>query len=177
MFSEFKKEQNKLNKTNKLSYPILLKIIYYLSKQLDYLMTNDSKCFYTYDPNNIIVIDDSIFIYLSQEHLKDVKKDEFNNNNIHIYSPISTSNLYLSPELSSAKILPIMINYKTIFYSLGLFILDNIRSNEDINEYINEDLNEDLNEIINEDIKETKLYFFLKRCLYNEPEKRFLLYV
>ena len=155
MFSEFKKEQNKLNKTNKLSYPILLKLIYYLSKQLDYLMTNDSKCFYTYDPNNIIVIDDSIFIYLSQEHLKDVKKDEFNNNNIHIYSPISTSNLYLSPELSSAKILPIMINYKTIFYSLGLLISENLSSS----------------------ISETKLNYFLERCLNKDPCERYLLYI
>ena len=158
MFSEFKQEQNKLNKSNKLSYPILMKLIYYLSKQLDYLITNDSKCFYTYDPNNIIVIDDSIFIYLSLDHLKDIKKDDFNNNNknnIHIYSPISTSNLYLSPELSSAKILPIMINYKTIFYSLGLLVSENLSSS----------------------IGETKLNYFLERCLNKDPCERYLLYI
>ena len=171
-FNEFKKKYNIKTKTNYLPYNLLLKIIYSLSKQIFYLLSSESKCFYKLDTSNIFVIDSHKFIYLSCEDLKDIK-----DNNIQIYRPISKSEGYLSPELKNVNTIPILVNYKTIFYSLGLFILDNIRSNEDINEYINEDLNEDLNEIINEDIKETKLYFFLKRCLYNEPEKRFLLYV
>lgn len=153
-YQEFKKEQNIANKTKKLSHPILLKMIYYLSKQLSYLITNHNKCFYTYDPDNIIVIDDNIFVYLSQEHLKDIK-----NNDIYIYSPISKNNQYLSPELSYASTLPIIINYKTIYYSLGLLIRESLLSNE---------TNTNIN---------TKLDHFLERCLKKNPNERYLLYI
>ena len=55
----------------------------------------------------------------------------------------------------------------------------NIKIHDKINNIsINENkINKDINKDVNEDIKDTKLYFFLKRCLYIEPEKRFLLYV
>jgi hypothetical protein len=160
-FKKFKEKYIKKNKTNKFSYTLVLDIICSLSKQIRYLLENESKCFYRIDTSNIVVIDGNKFIYLSHEDLKDVKEKQ-----IHIYRPIPKSEGYLSPELKKANIIPILVNYKTIFYSLGLFILDNIRTNEDINE-----------EETNEDIKDTKLYFFIKRCLCTEPEKRFLLYV
>jgi hypothetical protein len=147
-YEEFKKSQKNTNKIDRLPHSILLKMIYYLSKQLSYLITNHGKCFYTYEPNNIIVIDDNIFLCISQEHLTDIK-----NNDIYIYSPISTSNLYLSPELSSAKILPIIINYKTIFYSLGLLVSENLSSG----------------------ISETKLNYFLERCLNKDPCERYII--
>ena len=120
-YEEFKRDERNLNKTNKLPYFNLLKMAYYLSRQLSYLIKYESKCFYTYDTNNIFVIDDNIFVYLSQEHLKHIKND-----NICIYSPIAKSNNYLSPELSNSTTLPIIINYKTIFYSLGLLISENL---------------------------------------------------
>jgi hypothetical protein len=163
-FNDFKKKYNIKTKTKNLPYNLVLKIIYSLSKQIVYLLTSESKCFYKLDTSNIFVIDECRFIYLSCEDLKDIK-----DNNIQIYRPISKSEGYLSPELKNANTIPILVNYKTIFYSLGLFILDNMPRNEDINKEINKH--------VNEDIKDTKLYFFLKRCLDNEPEKRFLLYV
>jgi hypothetical protein len=158
-YHDFKNEQKILNKTDKLSYTNLLKIAYYLSRQLSYLITNEYKCFYTYDPNNIIVIDNNIFVYLSQEHLKEIK-----NENICIYHPISKKNNYLSPELLNTTILPIMINFKTIFYSLGLIILESLSSNSDDNNKLNS-------------FKETKLYYFLERCLNKNPNERYILYI
>jgi hypothetical protein len=153
-FEQFKKRHNKKNNSNKLPYNLILNIIYSLSKQIYYLLNNESKCFYKLDISNILVIDDCKFIYLSYEDLKDVK-----DNKIYIYRPISINIGYLSPEIKNAKSIPILVNYKTIFYSLGLLILDSITSNE------------------LDSIKDTKLYYFLKRCLYDEPEKRYLLYV
>jgi hypothetical protein len=171
-YEEFKREERNLNKTNKLSYLHLLKMAYYLSKQLSYLIKNESKCFYTYDAKNIIVIDNNIFIYLSQEHLKEVKND-----NIYIYSPISKSNNYLSPELSNIKTLPIIINYKTIFYSLGLLLIESIQSEEETEEQTEE---KKINVILYNKLntfKETKLYYFLERCLKTFPNERYLLYI
>lgn len=163
-FEEFKKDQKNLNKSSILSHINLLKMSYYLSKQLSYLITQESKCFYTYDPKNIIVID-NIFVYLSQEHLKDIK-----NNNICIYSPISKKNPYLSPELSKTSKLPIMINYKTSFYSLGLLLIESLSGENTI---VNmSDIEDKLKHC-----KGTKLYYFLERCLKEDPNERFLIYI
>jgi len=153
-FDDFKKKyyiQN--NSSNQLPYNVLLKIIYSLSTQIHYLLKNESKCFYKLDISNIFVINENKFIYLSYEDLKDVKE-----NNIHIYTPIIKTSGFLSPELKNVTSIPIIVNYKTIFYSLGLFILNSI-NNETIS------------------IEDTKLYYFLMRCLCKDPENRFLLYV
>jgi hypothetical protein len=159
-FEQFKEKQKKINGSNKLSHNIIQTIIYSLSKQIFHLLHNESKCFYKLDPSNILVIDDCKFIYLSHEHLKDVK-----DNQIHIYNPISKNIGFLSPELLNEKSLPIFINYKTIFYSLGLLILDNLTNTT--NEI----------QIETENNNNTKLYYFLKRCLHEKHDKRFLLYV
>ncbi len=134
-----------------MNYSDSLKMIYYLTTQLSYLISHESKCFYTYDPNKIIVIDNKIYIYLSLDHLKDLKEKY-----IYIYSPIE-KNSYLSPELSDTKRLPIIINYKTIFYSLGLLIKENAISIDNYNG--------------------TKLYYFIKRCLNENPDERYLLFI
>ena len=83
--------------------------------------------------------------------MKDVKEK-----NIHIYGPISKNNGFFSPELLNTSSIPIIISYKTIFYSLGLLILDNITKEMQL---------------------ETKLYYFLERCLTREPNERYLLYI
>jgi len=161
-FEDFKKKYythnnvnnvNNVNNSNSLPYNIVLNILYSLSTQIHYLLKNESKCFYKLDVSNIFVINDNKFIYLSYDDLKNVKNKE-----IHIYTPIIKTSGFLSPELKNATSIPIIVNYKTIFYSLGLFILHSIN-----------------NEIIS--IEDTKLYYFLMRCLYKEPESRFLLYV
>ena len=160
-FSLFKKELKLKNNTYQLPYTKILMLINSLVKQLQYLLENESKCFYTFVEDNIIVIDDSKFLYLSNEHLKEVK-----NNNIHIYNPISKNVGYFSPELQKVSSIPIIINYKTIFYSLGLFIVSNLCNNN--NNTIQQQLS---------GVKGSKLYYFLERCLQTNPDKRFLLYV
>lgn len=167
-FSQFKREQKIKNKTFKLPYTTILNIINSLTKQLYYLLENESKCFFTFDPNNILVIDDCKFIYLSREHLKEIK-----NNSIHIYNPISKNIGYLSPELHNASSIPIITNFKTIFYSLGLLIMDNL-----LDETIDYKI-ENRENIINSIscIKDTKLYYFLERTLYNEPNERYLIFI
>jgi hypothetical protein len=166
-FEQFKKKQKIINGNQILSHNIIQNIIYSLAKQIFNLLNNESKCFYKLDASNILVIDDCKFVYLTHEHLKDVK-----DNKIHIYNPISKKTGFFSPELENVKSIPILINYKTIFYSLGLLILDNMTSN--VEKTINKEIN------ISDElfcIKDTKLYYFLDRCLQTKPSKRFLIYV
>jgi len=167
-FDQFKEKQKKKTGSNKLSDKLLLNIIFSLTTQIFYLLNKESKCFYKLDISNVLVIDDCKFIYLSNDHLKDVKE-----NKIHIYNPISKNTGYLSPELKNATSIPILVNFKSLFYSLGLLILDNMRSNVEITP-INKEVN-----IADQlfCIKDTKLYYFLKRCLCDNPDKRFLLYL
>ena len=79
-FIQFKKEQKIKNSNCQLNYIMILMLINSLIKQLHYLLECESKCFYTFVEDNIIVIDDCKFLYLSNEHLKEVK-----NNDIHIF--------------------------------------------------------------------------------------------
>lgn len=155
-FEDFKNKyykQNNIHKNSLLPYNILLNIVHSLSTQIHYLLKNESKCFYKLDISNIFVINENKFVYLSYEDLKDVKEK-----NMHIYTPIIKTTGFLSPELKNATSIPIIVNYKTIFYSLGLLILNSINY-----------------ETIS--IQDTKLYYFLMRCISKEPENRFLLYV
>jgi len=165
-FSQFKEEQKMINGSYKLPYTTILNIIICLSKQLSYLLESETKCFYNFDPDNILVVDDCKFLYLSTEHLKDIK-----NNNLYVYNPIKKSIGYLSPELHNVSSIPIIIHYKTIFYSLGLFIINNL-----VDDLTNNDTQEVLMDCI-VNIRGTKLYYFLERCLQDEPTKRFLIYV
>jgi hypothetical protein len=149
-----------------MSYKTILNSIVYLSNQISYLLENEQKCFYTFDPDNILVVDDCKFLYLSNEHLKDVKDE-----NLYIYSPIKNNIGYLSPELRNVVSIPIIMSYKTIFYSLGLFV---------INIFLDESINNDVQEVLMESIdsiRGSQLYYFLERCLHNEPTKRFLIYL
>ena len=117
-FAQFKKEQKIKNDMNQLPHIIILMLINSLTKQLHYLLKKESKCFYTFTTDNIIVIDDCKFLYLSNEHLKEVK----NNNIAHF-------------RISSAE---------------NVFPLS---------------------------LKDNKIYYFLKRCLHHNSNKRYLLYV
>lgn len=164
-FTQFKERHYKINNSKILPYNLILNIIYSLSKQISYLLNNESKCFYKLDISKILVIDDCKFIYLSYEDLKDVKE-----NKIYIYSPISTNSDYLSPELNFAKSIPILVNYKTIFYSLGLLILHLCNLETPSCSPVSTCKGAEC-------IKDTKLYYFLERCLLDEPEKRFLIYI
>jgi len=178
-FYQFKERHYKVTGTNKLPYNLLLRIIYSLSTQIFYLLQNESLCFYKLDISNILVIDNCRFIYLSQEDLKEVR-----DNKLIIYRPISKNQGYLSPEMKNTKTIPILTSYKTIYYSLGLLILDNIGNNIEIitseeTALETRDINKDSTILENElySIKDTKLYYFLKRCLSHEPKNRFLLYI
>jgi len=91
-YQQFKEEQQKKNNVKNLRIRTVAKMFINLVNQLKYLITHD-KSFIGYSPENIIVIDDNKFIYLSNEYLTSIQ-----NNMIELTFPFTESDFYLSPE-------------------------------------------------------------------------------
>jgi hypothetical protein len=148
------------------SYLNTLKLVYYLTKQLSYLIEEESHCFYQFTPENIIIIDNTKFIYLSLNHLKKIIDGT---ELIKFVSPFDRDG-FVSLELLKIKSVPSNINYRTIYYSLGLLIMDCLF------DYLNQeiditDITNNNNNILNP-IKDTKLFYLIKRCLHEDPTSR-----
>ena len=158
--NQYKKDLTHAKSVPNFSYLNTLKLVYYLTKQLSYLIEEDSNCFYQFTPENIIVIDNSKYMYLSLNHLKKIDdKTEL----IRFTAPFDREG-FVSPELLRIKSVPATINYRTIYYSLGLLVLDCLF------DYKEKDIN-NLEEVMGP-IKETKLFYLVKRCLDDEPISR-----
>jgi len=138
-----------------------------LTKQIIYLRKKNHG-FYGFDINDIIVIDDNKFVICSCQYLLPLIED-----NMVFYSPINKP-YFFSPDIIINE-LPSQISYKCSYYSLGVLITfcltkkyllkgNEIKTEEEIDK-----------EIIC--LKDTKIYWFLKRCFKTEAEKRELLLI
>jgi hypothetical protein len=155
-----------LLKRENISYENALRLILTLIKQLEYLITKEHLCFYEYIIENIIVLDNEKFIYLSNEDLLKLSTP----NKIQFVKPFGREGL-ISPELFKVNSIPLELNYKTIYYSLGAlvvyFLFDKNINNDDIH---------DLNKIL-KPIEGTKLFGLLNRCFLKEPIKRSIIFI
>ena len=157
-----------LNSCDKrVTYNICIKMIDELTRQMTHL-NNLSYGFYGIDINDIMVIDD-IFIFCSCEHLMPIIE-----NDIKFYAPIKTP-YFSNPEILKLTTLPGSINYKCSYYSLGTLVVfcflkeyllvgNEVKSDEEIENIIGH-------------LKNTKLYWFIKRCLDDKIDKRSLLLI
>lgn len=169
-----KQLQNKLverNGSKRFSYELSLRMLLSLSKQLSYLLKKTNVCFFKYNPKNVLVIDEEIFLYLSNDDL--VKRGD---QELFIITPFSQKH-YISPELQSITSIPTKINYKTIFYSLGLLVANSILEDEDEFSQLLTDDDKLLFDEIEKSIGTTKLFYCLKRCLDKEVKNRKILYI
>jgi hypothetical protein len=171
------------SKKENVTYENALRLIVSLIDQLNYLIKKEFSCFYEYTPENIIVVDGTKFIYLSNNDLIKIEKSSAN---IRFTRPFSREG-FISPEISQITSIPTEVNYKTIYYSLGVLVVyfllnvninrTNTKTPNTTNISILEKENElKLNEILTP-IYGTKLYWLLIRCLDNDPEKRSILYI
>ena len=163
--SSIKSLKKYISKRENITYDNTLKLIWDLTKQLHYLITIEYECFYEYIIENIIVIDDDKFIYISNEDLLKLSKT----NKIQFTKPFNREG-FISPEILKINKIPSELNYKTIYYSLAVlavyFLFDkNINNNDLSNE-------ENLKPIVG-----TKLFGLLLRCLYEDPERRTIIYI
>lgn len=149
----------------KFTYISILKLIKTLSKQL-VVLTNYNYSFSQYDLENIIVVDNNEYLYISKEHFVPI---DTTTNNITISLPFKKTNLS-SPELRQLETLPSETTVKTIYYSLASLILYLLFNVADVSSnHINV-----LDILI--PIKETKLYWFILRGIEQNPKERYLLF-
>jgi hypothetical protein len=160
--NQYKKDLISAKSVPNFSYLNTLKLVYYLTKQVSYLIEEESQCFYQFIPENIIVIDNTKFIYLSLNHLKKIIEGT---ELIKFVAPFDRDG-FVSPELLEVKLVPSTINYRTIYYSLGLLVI------ECLFDYMREEIDlKNINNIL-DPIKDTKLFYLIKRCLHEEPTCR-----
>jgi hypothetical protein len=165
-----------------ITYETIGKMIYHLSCQLKFLIENYNMCFVGYSPDNIIIIDDTHFVYIpNTEQLCEIEEEH-----ITIAYPFSPHDFYQSPETYSIKEIPSKIHYKSIYYSLASLIVDYLYKNRHV--YDDDVETENVYSVIHSKINPrtileklpivgTKLYYLLKRCLVTEVKNRSLLYI
>jgi hypothetical protein len=151
----------------RMPYNICIKMIDELTRQMTHLK-NLSYGFYGIDISDIMVVDDT-FIFCSCEHLMPIIENE-----IQFYAPIKTP-YFSNPEILKLTTLPGSINYKCSYYSLGTLVVfcflkkyllvgNEVKSAEEIENVIGH-------------LNNTKLYWFIKRCLDDKIDKRVLLLI
>ena len=173
---------------NKLNYESVLYLITNISDQIKYLSNEYKKGYLLFIPENIIVINNSKYIYLSNEYLFNFESPT----NIEITYPFSLNEKFISPEVKQIKNIPYQIHYKTIYYSLAYLVIDILKNkieegkkdeqdNREKDEQDNKKKDEQdkaiekLKEL--KEIKGTKLFFLLKRMLLKNPEERSIIFI
>lgn len=173
-FKDYKKEQYIKNGVKNIPINITSLILNSLALQLKYLIVTHSECFVGYNPENIIVIDQNKFAYISTEHLSEIEE-----NKVLMSFPFSLKDFYLSPEQTRITELPSYIHYKTAYYSLACLVIDALTSDD----YFVDDENDESfhDKIIKQldmlSMKGTKLYYLLKRCLEEDPKERSIIFI
>ena len=151
----------------KMSYNTCIKMIDDLTKQIIYLFKNGYG-FYGFNLNDILVIDD-IFVFCCSDFLLPLIKD-----NCVFYSPIEIP-YFSNPEILGLTKLPSKIHFKCSYYSLGSLITFCL-----LNKYLlvgNEiKCVEDIDSIL-VPLNNTKLYWFINRCLHTNIHNRKLLLI
>jgi hypothetical protein len=153
--------------TQKMQYKTCIKMIDELTKQIIYLKTLNYG-FYGIDINDIIVIDDT-FIFCNTQNVLPITNEEFT-----FLQPINKP-YFSNPELIELTNLPGKINSKCTYYSLGLLVVFCL-----LNKYLlvgnelksDEEIDSSLSCLYN-----TKIYWFLKRCLKTQVEDREILLI
>jgi serine/threonine protein kinase len=174
-FHQFQEENEKKIGKKNLRIEDIAQLISSLSVQLNYLISQESHTIIGYNPENIIVINDKIFAFLSSELISKVE-----DNMALISYPFSKEDFYVSPELLNLNELPSYVHYKTGYFSLGCLILYALVTDNDFyNKYLKEESTEiNIETILNlHPIKNTKLYWLLSRCLIKDPKERSILLI
>jgi hypothetical protein len=172
-FQQFKQEQENKNSVKNLRIYIVAKLFINLASQLKYLISTHEQSFIGFSPENIIVLDDNKFIYISNEHLTSVK-----NNMIELTFPFTMRDFFLSPEQTKITVLPSQIHFKTAYYSLASLIIDTLLPYDVFNQEEEIHSHESIiQKLDNSFIKDTSFYNILKRCLVEEAKERRIIFI
>ena len=147
----------------KLQYFEGVKMAQCIGQQLFYL-EKYAHTFSWFNLDDILVIDESTFLCIALEQLMPV--DAFGR--IWFTRPFSNKHPHIAPEIQRLKTLPSYVTYKAAYYSLGSLITFCLAEDDEKSTKMQLRL---------EFIADTKLYWFLLRCIDNEPNARLLLFV
>ena len=147
----------------KLQYFECVKLAQCIGQQLFYL-EKYAHTFSWLNLDNILVIDESSFIYIGIEQLMPV--DAFGR--IWFTTPFSNKQPHIAPEIKRLYILPSYVTYKAAYYSLGSLITFCLAVDDEKSTKMPLRL---------EFMADTKLYWFILRCIDPEPSARLLLFV
>lgn len=176
---QFKEELFETTGSHSLPPNLAAKLAADLGRQFSYLIGQCSMTIIGVALENVIVINDINFIYLSGEYLEEIDQ---NNETFMLCFPVEPLSFYVAPELLNVTELPSYVNYKTSYFSFGCLLLYALlENNEFYNEYIKETdtlRHKKIIEYLNRlSIRGTKLYWFIERCLVIEPENRTILFI
>jgi hypothetical protein len=147
----------------KLQYFEGVKMAQCIGQQLFYL-EKYAHTFSWLNLDNILVIDESSFIYIGIEQLMPV--DAFGR--IWFTTPFSLKQAHIAPEIQRLKTLPSYVTYKAAYYSLGSLITFCLAVDDEKSTKMQLRL---------EFIADTKLYWFILRCIDPVASARLLLFV
>ena len=147
----------------KLQYDECVKMAQCIGQQLFYL-EKYAHTFSWFNLDHIIVIEGSSFLCIGLEQLMSI--DAFGR--IWFTTPFSLKHPHIAPEIQRLKTLPSYVTYKAAYYSLGSLITFCLAEDDENSTKIPLRL---------EFIADTKLYWFILRCINNEPNARLLLFV
>jgi hypothetical protein len=147
----------------KLQYFEGVKLAQCIGQQLFYL-EKYAHTFSWFNIDTILVIDGSSFLCVGLEQLMPV--DTFGR--IWFTTPFSLKLPHIAPEIQRLKTLPSWVSYKAAYYSLGSLIIFCLAEDDEKSTKIQLRL---------EFIADTKLYWFLLRCIDPVASARLLLFV
>ena len=153
-----------------LSEQLCVKLVDDISKQINYYIKNVISV-YGLDLDDIIVINDNLFIIVSTEYILDLNNSK---KSMNVFFPLK-SPYFGNPEIYGINNLPSQLSIKSLYYSIGVLVtfclLNNyllvgneIKSNEALKNSL-------------ESIKGRKLYWFLLRCLEDDVDNRVMLLI
>ena len=147
-------------KNKKLKYNDIVKLIYdtgILIKNLE----EDKRGIFCFSLHDFIVINNNLFLFINPFKLSNIYK-----NNLTLKIPIDITENFINNDTNFSH-LPITSNYKNSYYNFGLMIFylltGKIYSKEKIN--------------LLDEIYQTSLYFFILRCLNDNPKERYYIYI
>jgi len=153
----------------------IYKMIYDISKQMRYLLEDENSVFIGFNPRHILVINEDTYLYINGEYLEKIDKNE----NIEIKYPPNSEDYILAPELYEITELPCKINYKCSYYSVGILYLYMFKIIETKNTQIidTKDIEEITQLLKTLSISNSKIFYFLQRCLQKNPVNRQIIFV
>ena len=155
-------------KHNRLSYGESLQMLLTIGKQLTMLETEQRHVFNSLDMKNIIVLNDDLFIYVSNVNIFNI--DDSNMITID-YSVEKTR--FDSPTQDSQTKLPFSIHKNSWLFSLGAIVCFSLTGNE----YSYQIKKNPTYIHLLRQIEQLPLYYTILRCVEDEPEKRVFLHI